>query len=159
MVLTATGQDAHRTLGVFHVTGVGMTIAHATTADRDILNRIEITTCHCRILTSHRHQMAQQVLGTQQAYAHISGTSPFLQHRRVEIVRRRGTIVQQHNGNLAIFQWHDFRIFRRTDNIVVLGDGLVSVLAKVGLTIGRCIGEMLPRRPCLAVITGFLQSP
>lgn len=152
VVLAATGQYAHRTQRILDIAGIGMAIAHAASSDRDVLDRVEVTPCHRRILSCHRHQVAQQILGTQQTYAHIGGTCPLLQHGRVKVVGGRGTSVEQHYGYFAILQRHNFRIFRGANDIVVARDWLVGVLAKVCLTIGGRVGEVLPRRPGLAII-------
>lgn len=117
------------------------------------------TTRHGRILASHRHQMTEQILGTQETEAHVRGSSPLLQHRRIEIVVGRRPIVQQHDGNLAILQRYDLRILGRADDIVVLCDRLQAVLAEVCVAVGRRVGKMLPRRPRLAVVARLFQRP
>lgn len=47
------------------------------------------------ILSSHRHEMPQQVLGPQQTEPHIGGSGPLLEYWGVEVGVRRRTVVQQ----------------------------------------------------------------
>lgn len=100
-----------------------------------------------------------KILGAKQTNPDVSGTSPFLQHRWVEVVGGTGSLIEQHHGNLAVLQRHNLWVFSGADDVVVAGNWLVGVLAKVRLTIGGGIGKVLPRRPGLAIIRGLLQRP
>jgi len=81
VMLAAAGEDAHWTLRVLDVTGIGVSVAHAPSSDRDVLDRVEVTTRHRGILSSHGHQMSQKILCAEQTDPDIGGTGPFLQHR------------------------------------------------------------------------------
>lgn len=93
IVLTLAGQDARRRTWVQHVTGVCVTIAHTSSTDGNILDRVEVTSGNRRILPSNGHQVSKQILRSQEAYAYIRGTTPFLERRRVEVIVRRWTII------------------------------------------------------------------
>lgn len=103
--------------------------------------------------------MSKQILRSQKTYAYIRGTTPFLQRRRVEVVVRRWTIVQQTNGNLTTLEGHNLRVFHRTDYIVIVLQRFQTVRTKECDAVGRRVGEVLPGRPCFAVITRFLERP
>lgn len=61
--------------------------------------------------------------------------------------------------HLTILQRDDFRVFGRTDHIIVVHDRSQAVAPKVGFAIGGRIGKVLPRLPRVSIIDRFLQSP
>lgn len=144
---------------VQHIARVRVTVAHAPAANRNVTDRVEVTTRHSRILSSDRHQVTEQVLRAQKTEAHVRRARPLLQHGRVEVVLGRRPVVQQHDGNLAVLQRYDLRVLGGADDVVVACDRLQAVLAEVRVTVVGRVGEMLPGRPRLAVVAGLFDRP
>lgn len=180
--MTLASQNTCSTQRIQHMAGICVTVAHATTTNRNILDRIEVlqektedyallnsrsqpeffytySSGNCRILACHWHQMAEQIFRTIETETHIGGPGPFLQFGRIEIILSRRAIVEKRDGNFTIFQWYNFRIFGGTNDIIVGGNWLQTIASEKGFTIGWGVWKMLPRLPCLTIITGFLQRP
>lgn len=143
--------------GRVQVAVVGVSVAHAPTADGHVLDRVEVAPCHRRILPGHRHQVPQQVLGADQADTDVGRSGPLLQHARVEVVDGRGPVVQQHDRDLSVLQRHNLRVLVRADDVIVARDRTDAALED-GLAVGQGVGEVLPRGPGLAVIHRLLQG-
>lgn len=159
IVLTLTCQNSGRRTMIQDIASIGVTVTHTTTSDRDILDRVEVSSCNGRILTCDGHQMTQKVLCTQQPNSYVSGTGPLLECSRVEIVVGRRAVVQQHHWDLTILQWNNLRVFGRTDHIVIVHDRSQAVTSEIGFAIGGRIGKMLPRLPRATVIHRLFQCP
>lgn len=103
--------------------------------------------------------MAQQILRSQKTEADVGGSRPFLQQRRVEVVFRRGPIVQDRDRDLAALERDDLRELGSADHAVVADDRLVAVHAEVRQAVAGGVREVLPGRPGLAVVLRLLQDP
>lgn len=156
VVLTLTSQNSIGTRRI-QVAVVGVTVAHAATSNGDVLDRVEVATRHRGILSSHGHEMSQQILRADQTDSDVRGPRPLLQHGRVEVVVGGGSIVQQHDGDLSVLQRHNLRVLVGADHVVVSGDRAHAALED-RLAIGDRVTEVLPRCPGLAVIHGLLQG-
>lgn len=75
--------------------------------------------------------MAQQILRSEKAEAYVGRPGPFLQQGRVEVVLRRGPIVQNRDRDLAALERHDLGVLSGADHAVVARDRLVAVHPEV----------------------------
>ena len=103
--------------------------------------------------------MTQQVFRSEKAEANVGRPRPFLQQGRIEVVLRRGPIVQDRDRDLAALERYHLRKFSCAYHAVVPGDRLVAIYAEVRQTIAGGIRKILPGRPSLAVILRLLQNP
>lgn len=88
--------------------------------------------------------MAQQILRSEKAEAYVGRPRPFLQEGRVEVVLRRGPIVQNRDGNLTAFERNHLRVLGGADHAVVTCDRRVAVYTEVRHAITGGIREVLP---------------
>lgn len=119
------------------VASVSVTVAHAATPDADVFDRIEISSGDGGILPGNGHEMAQQIFGPQKSQPYVRGPRPLLQDGRIEIVIRRGPIVQQRNRYFASFEGHDFGVFGGTNNGIVPRDGVQTFPPEIRFAVVR----------------------
>lgn len=65
VVLALACQNTFCRAWVQHITSVCMAVTHAAATDRDILNRVEVSSSNGGILSGDGHQMSQKILRTQ----------------------------------------------------------------------------------------------
>jgi hypothetical protein len=103
--------------------------------------------------------VSKQILRLEEAKPDVSGSGPFLEHRRVEVVFGGRATVEYGNRYLASLEGHELRVLGRADDGVIAGDGRVAVDAKIRRAVGLRVREVLPRGPTLAVVLGLFQDP
>jgi hypothetical protein len=105
-------------------------------------------------LPGNGHEMAQQIFGPQKSQPYVRGPRPLLQDGRIEIVIRRGPIVQQRNrylqhfqsaswshgfvdAHFASFEGHDFGVFGGANNGIVPRDGVQTFPPEIRFAVVR----------------------
>ena len=103
-VVLAAAEQLVRILWVSDVARLGVSVAHAPSADGYVSDRVEEAAGQREIVARETGPLAEQSLGTQQPETDVGRFGPILQQGRVEEVVGRRTVVQQRHYNLQIFK-------------------------------------------------------